>query len=664
MRTVPTLVVLLLLCARSAFAWQENGILVCNVPGNQDSPRITSDGSGGTYIAWVDYRNGTSNRDVFLQRITGAGEIAPGWSPGGLAVCTAPEHQHVTSLIGDGSGGLYLVWDDHRNSTSTFLDIHAHHVLGSGTVNPAWPDNGRAIATLPGAQFAGRLALDGQGGLFITWSDASAGGFNFRDIYLQRLNRDGTLASGWPEGGKVIATGPWVRFSPRILPDGGGGAFVAWTDLRDEPTSLTTGDIYALRVTADGDPAPGWTPHGTVVCAEMNTQAVRGVAPDGSGGFYVAWQDWRSAPPDDPEGNVYGDVYLQRMTASGAPADGWPVSGLPVCTARELQQEIDIVADGLGAALLVWSDYRDNQADVYAQRILPDATIASGWPVNGRLVSTAPGYQTDTRIAPDGQGGAYVSFTSLTDRYRVQAQHLTTTGEVMPGWPTDGVYLAMLDSDQQRPTIAADGLGRAVVTWYDSRPGPTIYAQQVGPNGPTPVQIALVGAETEPGLVRLTWFAADVSQLDATVERRTMSSEWDALGKADLSGDGTLRFEDRSVTPGGRYAYRLRYQDGDELAYTAEAWVEVPALRFALHGFTPNPAVDRRPTISFSLAHGEGATLELFGVDGRRVFAREVGSLGAGAHRLEMDARLPAGVYSLRLTQGEQRAMARAVILR
>ena len=70
--------------------------------------------------------------------------------------------------------------------------------------------------------------------------------------------------------------------------------------------------------------------------------------------------------------------------------------------------------------------------------------------------------------------------------------------------------------------------------------------------------------------------------------------------------------------------------------------------------------------VSFSLPSDRPARLELFDLGGRRLFAREVGSLGAGQHRFDVGAgtTLRAGMYVLRLTQGQETRSLKAVVVR
>ncbi len=87
-----------------------------------------------------------------------------------------------------------------------------------------------------------------------------------------------------------------------------------------------------------------------------------------------------------------------------------------------------------------------------------------------------------------------------------------------------------------------------------------------------------------------------------------------------------------------------------------------PKPVFALHRVSPNPA-HAVLRVEFSLEEGPGATLELLEVTGRRVATREVGSLGPGRHQLELRG-LPAGVYLVRLTQGNRMRTTKALVLR
>jgi len=240
--------------------------------------------------------------------------------------------------------------------------------------------------------------------------------------------------------------------------------------------------------------------------------------------------------------------------------------------------------------------------------------------------------------------------------------HLSGTGAVVPGWPVNGLVVpGSLGS--VHPEITEDGYGGAIAVWR--RNDGTVRALRIGVDGPVAVAISLVSAEVEPGRVRLAWYAADAASLRAMVERRTETDEWQRLATLTPDGTGRLEYEDRDVTPGTRYAYRLAYSEDGADRFTQETWVSVPRLELALRGFQPNPSVGT-PQVAFVLAEASPATVEVYDVAGRRVASREVGGLGPGRHAVALDAgdRLAAGVYAIRLVQGGRVLTARGVVTR
>jgi hypothetical protein len=184
------------------------------------------------------------------------------------------------------------------------------------------------------------------------------------------------------------------------------------------------------------------------------------------------------------------------------------------------------------------------------------------------------------------------------------------------------------------------------------------------PSPPTPTLLSLVSADAAPGRVMLRWHAAG-GVPPATLERREVHSEWVAIANLASDGTGHLGYEDLDVVAGHRYGYRLAYPDaGGGVSTGGEAWVEVPAARLALEGFRPNPA-GLDPVAWLTLPDAAAARLEVLDVSGRRVFTREVGSLGAGRHALSLGAAgLRSGVYVIRLSRGGRTLTARAAVVR
>jgi trimeric autotransporter adhesin len=89
------------------------------------------------------------------------------------------------------------------------------------------------------------------------------------------------------------------------------------------------------------------------------------------------------------------------------------------------------------------------------------------------------------------------------------------------------------------------------------------------------------------------------------------------------------------------------------------------AVELALEGARPNPAHGAM-VVWFTLPSREPATLEVMDIAGRRVLRREVGSLGAGTHAVELGGAraFRPGLYFLRLLHGSRALKARVVVIR
>jgi hypothetical protein len=127
-------------------------------------------------------------------------------------------------------------------------------------------------------------------------------------------------------------------------------------------------------------------------------------------------------------------------------------------------------------------------------------------------------------------------------------------------------------------------------------------------------------------------------------------------------------------SPGAAFYYKLCAVDVHENAsgfstLLPSSTVDVPgggSLAFALEGVRPNPSHAERLSVVFTLPTAASGKLELVDVSGRRVVEREVGSLGAGQHTLDLGQgqRLAPGLYLVRLTQGTNTRTARVAVIR
>lgn len=479
-------VVGVLLCARQTnAAWPSDPLVnlpVCTATNAQLAPAIESDGAGGAFIVWHDQRAGVSATDVYANHVLANGTRDPAWPVNGLAVCTATAEQFNAKIVADGFGGAYVAWQDRRTGT---LDIYVHHVLSSGQVDPAWPSNGLAVCTAANNQVLPEIVSDGAHGALLVWYDFRNG--THYDIYAHHVLPSGSVDPAWPLDGLAACTAVGDQRNAKVVPDGLGGAIVAWDDYRGGAQS----DVYAQRVLSSGVVDPAWPADGSLLCGAPGNQFVPVLVEDGSGGALVAWYDYR--------GGATADIYATRVLGSGVVAAAWPESGRALCTAPDDQTSVAIVASGPGDAIVVWMDRRDGvNQKVYAQRATgPDGGI---WAVNGVRVCSGAGDQKSPQLATDGYGGAIVTWVDTrSDLGNIYAQHVLVGGGIDTAWPLAGLGLCTASGFQQTPRILADGSGGAIVTWGDQRfSDSNIYAQRVQANGQ--LGGTVVGVPVEAGL--------------------------------------------------------------------------------------------------------------------------------------------------------------------
>src|SRR5262249_20904936 len=172
------------------------------------------------------------------------------------------------------------------------------------------------------------------------------------------------------------------------------------------------------------------------------------LAPDGNGGAFVVWIDQRGSS------SSY-HIYAQHVLGDGTIATGWPTTGLPVCRADGNQNIPQALGDGSGGAFFIWGDDRDG-GSVFAQRVDASGAVAPGWVADG--VPAITGYAVSPQIScpsivSDGSGGAYIA-SSLG---WAVAQHILATGAMAPGWPASGKVLG----HSEESCVVADGSGGA-----------------------------------------------------------------------------------------------------------------------------------------------------------------------------------------------------------
>jgi len=290
----------------------------------------------------------------------------------------------------------------------------------------------------------------------------------FAFLILAVPARAGVVWSCTPDSTVPVVVASGSQWNVQVAPDGSHGAVMVWQDRRGG----TSDKLYVQRIAADGTVL--WANGGIPLAATAGFQYYPQILGDGNGGAYITWQDNR-------DGADY-DIYLQHVSAGGAML--LPAGGLPLCKAIGHQYYPRIVPSDDGGIVVVWQDRRAGNFDVYAQKVNVLGDLL--WTSNGVLVCNTEFDQVDPAPTPDGSGGVIITWSDyrgasgFTDVY---AQRIRWNGG--EAWKHNGVPVVQATNSQSSPQIVTDSAAGAIIAWQDRRNSTydLVFAQRVDSNG-------------------------------------------------------------------------------------------------------------------------------------------------------------------------------------
>lgn len=408
-------------------------VLLSNPAQNAQKPAITTSGAERAIAAWVS----GSPAKVYAQRINSDGslswpaavqlssscyaahgvDITEGYSQGAFVVFTSVNVRvvHINfggTLTNPGIDGIDLgaaavdppvidsistntvyAYAAFSKSTAGNEDIAAQRISRNREWTPSgwnyyldlpWGNTPIIISSDTRDERSPSLAVDADDNALIAWHGIDSAAVLSTQVRVQKINAGGLCQWG-ADGGIVILNSSTAGGTPSVwrtygitldvISDSAGGAIAAWSDWRNDSTGSGNDDIYAQRIYSSGTVA--WPLNGVVVRSAAGSQRYPQMAPDGSGGCVVTWQDHAAFGPD---------IHAARLTGSGTIQwskvvfqDGQP--GDSGQDQRQPQIVLDLVSNPCPTgSILVWLDTRsaDGKYDLYAQKIQTSLTFPSG----------------------------------------------------------------------------------------------------------------------------------------------------------------------------------------------------------------------------------------------------------------------------------------------
>lgn len=453
--------------------WTGAGVAVAGLPEFDElSPSSCSDGQGGAILAWLS-DGGTDN--VWVQKLNSAG--AEQWAAGGVKVANDARGGNVApQVVSDDNHGAIVCWMDNSDGS---MNVYGTHVLSAGTIDTNWNGGVPVVAASSGGALDVRsftLARDGAGGALLAYEVTQAG-FN-EYIYAQRLNAaTGGQSYGVGRQVKSDVAGEDQEFE-RIIPDGTGGAIVAFTG--DAVGGVPGGSPKAYIQKMDNTGFPTYAqPGGALPVSNRTNSYPGGIDFIDASNFVVSFAG---------SADVGMDVCVQKFNLLGAPQ--WDVAGVKLDAAGISGVALPRVFCNSGSAFVLWDRPDSPGKGVWSQKV--NSSGVAQWTAGGVLLSatindsfTQPSAWPSFAI--DGLGGAIYCWTDVRSGTPiVYTQRLNSSGASQ--WGATGMAACTQSSPQSKACLVSDGALGGILAWEDQRFTPGLYdlfAQRVSNAAPT-----------------------------------------------------------------------------------------------------------------------------------------------------------------------------------
>ena len=360
------------------YVWGDDlsGAVITDLPGRQEDPVAIEDGSGGAFIAWVDYRFDDSG-DIFIQHVDDSGRVL--MDSNGVALAQQIGQQISINMSTDSLGGVFVTWQDKRGGVDD--DIYGTHV--DADHNIVSPGSGVSIVSEGGAQSAKSIEYAGNNEAFICWSDARLG--ENIDIYGQRL--DTSMQPVFQDNGIPIANTSGLETRPRATFVNNTTSFVTWKSGDEnarilyqfvDHTGLVFGDAKSV---ADFDAI----------------QTAPRVKRSKSGEVFIQWKDLRLDAVD-------GDIFMQKINSNG---DALWSNGVQVDPSDGVNFSGRFSANNTGGFNIFWEKGVYPDVDILFQSF-----DENGQPLSQEAIVVAggDGYQFAPNIVQGSSDSVFVIF--------------------------------------------------------------------------------------------------------------------------------------------------------------------------------------------------------------------------------------------------------------
>ena len=383
-------------------------------------------------VVWHDYREGNPN--IYAQLLDANGELIGK----NIKVNNTENYdEYLTPDVAVNENNQFLVvWSDMRDGYKIYgqiIDENGNFVGDNFIISD---ENKYSYQTQPAIASNGKEFI-------VTWCDARNGSMN--DIFAQKLDQDGNKIG---ENFMVNADSQAVsKYSPDIAIKKDSSYMVTWYYYKNglyTPESIVRDkDNNMLSPQID--------------LSDSNYSSLNNYNPQtatADSGFVVVW--YRND-------NGQFDIIGQLLNSSGEKID----SNFAINDANISSRYGPVVAsDSAGNFVVSWYDYRNNYAQVYAQKFINDTASGGNFKISEDELTGTKSFVSCAINDNDNINSVWLDYGEPT-LYRIMSRLIDSNDQ--PVASSKMVNLDSLSSTESDPSLTVMNDGSFIIVWTDRR---------------------------------------------------------------------------------------------------------------------------------------------------------------------------------------------------
>ncbi|OQP54580.1 hypothetical protein A4H97_21665 [Niastella yeongjuensis] len=499
-----------------------------------------------------------------------------------------------------------------------------------------------------------------------------------KDFCVMRFNEDGSFDTDFGTGGKVTTNlGPGNDEARNVAIQNDGKIVVTGFSFNAAGNT----DFAVVRYTPDGD-LDGSFGSGGIVKTNINSYDIaQGIAIDKTTGTITIAGTSNSSFENTHTGN--GDFTLVRYTSGGALDGNFGTGGIATfdigtgtfdeARSMAVQPDGQLIVGGItkpGGA-------RGNNSDVVVLRVTTDGSLDGNFGTGGKAIANYTGLNSDddcNSVALQNDGKIVIAgcvdifpTSNLDKKLGTMLMRFTPAGVLDVNFDGDGKAAANLAlTDDDKGLVVAVKSDRIYLAGTSGGPPDLLVAAFKNDNVALPIVLTQFYAQQQTSNVVLQWTTSSEENVaQFVVERSSDGKTFKTIGTVAATGNSTISksysFTDQSPLTTSDNYYRLQVRDlNGSFTYSKILIIKFStAISTNLQVF-PNPVTS---VLQVQIPGGftGNTSLQVYDLSGHLVKVNKLTSNGIALNTTIDITRLPAGVYTLKATDGKTSAITRFV---